>query len=63
MTKPKAKGNIRLKRVMGFNDSVSLGITLPMRFVRALNLKAGSFVKCELHNEDKSVTVEGLNVG
>lgn len=62
MTKPKL-GNIRLKRVMGFNNSVSLGITLPMRFVRALNLKPGMLVACELKDNDKSVTVKGLNIG
>ncbi|MGH9982701.1 MAG: AbrB/MazE/SpoVT family DNA-binding domain-containing protein [Nitrososphaeraceae archaeon] len=63
MTKPKAKGNIRLKRVIAFTGTTSLGITLPRAFVRKLNLAPGTFVKCELHNDDKTIIVEGLDLG
>jgi hypothetical protein len=63
MTKVKGKGNIRLKRVIAFTGSSSLGITLPRAFVRKLNLTAGQFVKCELLNDDKTITVEGINIG
>jgi hypothetical protein len=63
VTKPKAKGNIRLKRVIGFNNSVSLGIILPRAFVRALELKANQYVSVELHDEDKMIVVKGLISG
>lgn len=62
MTKPKAKGNIRLKRVLAFNNSISLGITLPRAFVNKLGLKSGMLVACELKDNDKSVIVKGLNI-
>jgi antitoxin component of MazEF toxin-antitoxin module len=60
MTKVKGRGNIRLKRVIKFTGSSSLGITLPRAFCRRLNLAPGQFVKCELSNDDKTVTVEGI---
>ncbi|HZD35632.1 MAG TPA: AbrB/MazE/SpoVT family DNA-binding domain-containing protein [Nitrososphaeraceae archaeon] len=55
------KKNIRLKRVIQFSGSTSLGITLPRAFVNKLGLKPGMLVSCELKNEDNTVMVEGLN--
>ena len=56
-------GNIRLKRVFELTNSSSLCITLPRAFIKKLNLTAGKFVQCELRDNDRSILVEGLNVG
>lgn len=57
------RGNIRLKRLIQFHGSNSIGITLPADFVRGLGLTAGQFVKVELDETGTSLTVEGLNIG
>ena len=56
-------GNIRLKRVFALTNSTSLAITLPLAFIRKLNLGAGKYVKCELQNGDNSILVDDLDIG
>ena len=63
VTRSNNRKNIRLMRVIQFNGSSSLGITLPRTFVKALNLKPGMFVSCELKYDDKTIKVEGVNIG
>lgn len=53
------KGIIRLRRLLQFHGSSSLGITLPADFVHRLGLTAGQFVKCEMSEDGNSMTVEG----
>lgn len=63
MTKQKTKGNIRLKRVIAFNGSTSLAITLPRAFIRASDIKPNQYVSVELQDNDRSITVRGLGLG
>ena len=61
-TRQRIKGNIRLKRLIQFHGSNSLGITLPADFVQKLGLIAGQFVKVELNEIGTSLTVEGIEI-
>jgi hypothetical protein len=63
-TSQRVKGNIRLKRLIRFHGSNSLGITLPSDFVHKLGLVAGQFVKCEINDTDTTtMTVEKIDLG
>jgi hypothetical protein len=61
-TRQRIKGNIRLKRLIQFHGSNSLGITLPADFVQKLGLIAGQFVKVEINKTGTSLTVEGIEI-
>jgi hypothetical protein len=63
VTSQKTKGNIKLKRLIRFHGSNSLGITLPSDFVHKLGLVAGQFVKCEINDTDTTMTVEKIDLG
>jgi hypothetical protein len=48
---------IKLRRLLQFNNSTSIGITLPSTFVDKMGLRAGEYMSCEMNTEETSVTL------
>ena len=51
---------IKLRRLIEFGNSTSLGLVVPSNFVDRMGLSAGQYVKCELDNEGNSFTVQRI---
>jgi len=51
---------MKLRRVIEFGNSTSLGLVVPSNFVHKMGLSAGQYIKCELDNEGNSFTVERI---
>lgn len=47
---------IKLRRLIEFNNSTSLGIVIPKSFVEKLNLRAGEYMACELNESSISLS-------
>jgi antitoxin component of MazEF toxin-antitoxin module len=52
--------SMKLRRVIEFGNSTSLGLVVPSNFVHKMGLSAGQYIKCELDNEGNSFTVERI---
>ncbi|MGC1131321.1 MAG: AbrB/MazE/SpoVT family DNA-binding domain-containing protein [Nitrososphaeraceae archaeon] len=53
---------IKLRRLLQFNNSTSLGITIPKSFVDKLNIRAGEYMSCEMNSEGTSITLNKCSV-
>ena len=51
---------IKLRRLIEFGNSTSLGLVVPSNFVDRMGLSAGQYVKCELDNKGNSFTVQRI---
>lgn len=51
---------IKIRRLIEFHESSSLGLVIPSTFVDRLGLSAGQYVKCEMDEEENSFNVEKI---
>ena len=51
---------IKLRRLIQFSGTSSLGLVVPSNFVDALELSAGQYVECEMDKQRNSFDVEKI---
>lgn len=53
---------IKLRRLVEFTNSSSLGIVIPKSFVQKLNLRSGEYMACELSEEGSSISLNKCSI-
>ena len=53
---------IKLRRLVEFTNSSSLGIVIPKSFVQKLNLRSGEYMACELSEEGSSILLNKCSI-
>lgn len=56
------KRPIKLRRLLQFNNTTSIGITLPKSFMDKMGLRAGEYLAVELNAEGTSLTLNKCSV-
>ncbi|MGH9977243.1 MAG: hypothetical protein ACRD8Z_15625 [Nitrososphaeraceae archaeon] len=54
--------DIKVRRLIQFSGTTSLGLVVPRNFVDKMGLTAGQYVKCELDKAGNSFSVEKVGV-
>ena len=53
---------IKLRRLLQFNNTTSLGLVLPKTFVDKMELRAGNYVAIEMDTEGNSLSLNKCSV-
>lgn len=53
---------IKLRKLLQFNNSTSIGITLPKNFVSKMGLSVGEYMAIELNEEGTGLTLNKCSV-
>lgn len=54
--------SIKLRRVVQFNNSTSLGLIIPKTFAEIMRLEAGDYIACEFNEEKNSITLNKCSI-